>query len=136
MLSAFRQMKLALPGMLLLLSACTNTPTLSQAERDAYLQQYIGQSSQTIYANLDLSKLGYQQVNEPVLSAGQLVYIVQRPVALPLSVAQHPVAGTGTVPIPVTHSPSRGYDVNLQCKIVFELKDNIAQAVKYTGRTC
>jgi len=106
MLSAFRQMKLVLPGMLLLLSACTHTPTLSQAERDAYLQQYIGQSSQTI------------------------------PVALPLSVAQHPVAGTGTVPIPVTHSPSRGYDVNLQCKIVFELKDNIAQAVKYTGRTC
>ena len=136
MLSAFRQMKLVLPGMLLLLSACMHMPTLSQAERDAYLQQYIGQSSQTIYANLDLSKLGYQQVNEPVLSAGQLVYIVQRPVALPLSVAQHPVAGTGTVPIPVTHSPSRSYDVNLQCKIVFELKDNIAQAVKYTGRTC
>lgn len=136
MWSAFRLNTLFLPGMLLLLTACATTPTMTQAEREAYLKQFIGQSSETIYANLDLSKLGYQQVYEPELSSQQLVYIVQRPVALPLSVAQHPVAGTGTVPIPVTHSPSRGYDVNLQCKIVFELKDNIAQSVSYTGRTC
>ncbi len=136
MWSASRLNKLIWPGMLLLLSACSHTPTLSPAQRDAYLQQFIGQSSDTIYSQLDLSKLGYQQVNEPILSAQQLVYIVQRPVALPLSVAQHPVAGTGSVPIPVAASPSRGYDVNLQCKIIFILKENIAQAVKYTGRTC
>ncbi|WP_347454678.1 hypothetical protein [Acinetobacter thermotolerans] len=136
MWSAFRLNTLFLPGMLLLLTACATTPTLSQAEREAYLKQFIGQSSETIYANLDLSKLGYQQVYEPELFAQQLVYIVQRPVTIPLSVAQHPVAGTGTVPIPVTHSPSQGYDVNLQCKIVFELKDNIAQSVSSTGRTC
>ena len=118
-----------------LLSACTTTSSTT-AQRDAYLQQFIGQSSQLIDQTLDLKRLGYQQISEPEHSAKQLSYVVQRPITIPLPVAQFPATGTGTVPIPVSVSPAGGYDVKLQCKITFLLKDNIATAVRTTGRTC
>ncbi|WP_312326540.1 hypothetical protein [Acinetobacter sp.] len=118
-----------------LLSACTTTFSTT-AQRDAYLQQFIGQSSQLIDQILDLKRLGYQQISGPERSAKQLSYVVQRPITIPLPVAQFPATGTGTVPIPVSVSPTGGYDVKLQCKITFLLKDNIATAVRTTGRTC
>lgn len=120
-----------------LLSACTTTSSTT-AQRDAYLQQFIGQSSQLIDQTLDLKRLGYQQISGPERSAKQLSYVVQRPITItiPLPVAQFPATGTGTVPIPVSVSPAGGYDVKLQCKITFLLKDNIATAVRTTGRTC
>lgn len=118
-----------------LLSACTTTSSTT-AQRDAYLQQFIGQSSQLIDQTLDLKRLGYQQISEPERSAKQLSYVVQRPITIPLPVAQFLAKGTGTVPIPVSVSPAGGYDVKLQCKITFLLKDNIATAVRTTGRTC
>ncbi len=118
-----------------LLSACSTTSSTT-AQRDAYLQQFIGQSSQLIDQTLDLKRLGYQQISGPGRSAKQLSYVVQRPISIPLPVAQFPATGTGTVPIPVSVSPAGGYDVKLQCKITFLLKDNIATAVRTTGRTC
>ena len=118
-----------------LLNACSTTSSTA-AQRDAYLQQFIGQSSQLIDQTLDLKRLGYQQISEPERSAKQLSYVVQRPITIPLPVAQFPATGTGTVPIPVSVSPAGGYDVKLQCKITFLLKDNIATAVRTTGRTC
>jgi hypothetical protein len=119
-----------------LLSACSTTSSTTAAQRDAYLQQFIGQSSQLIDQTLDLKRLGYQQISGPERSAKQLSYVVQRPITIPLPVAQFPATGTGTVPIPVSVSPAGGYDVKLQCKITFLLKDNIATAVRTTGRTC
>jgi hypothetical protein len=119
-----------------LLSACQSTPKSPQIDRDAYLEQFLGQSSQFIRSRLNLKQLGYQQVSSPTLNDNELNYIVQRPVAIPLPVAQFPVAGTGVVPIPVNISASSGYDYNLICKITFKLKDNIAESVQYTGRTC
>ena len=127
---------LGLSILLLGLSGCAQTPTISQTDREAYLQQFIGQSSQYIDRNLDLKRLGYQQISEPELSSQQLSYVVERPVTIPLPIAQFPAAGTGTVPVPVTVSPASGYDVNLQCKITFLLKDNIATSVSLSGRTC
>ncbi|MDH5820818.1 MULTISPECIES: hypothetical protein [Acinetobacter] len=118
-----------------LIAGCAHSPNMGQSDREAYLQQFVGQSSQLIDQTLDLKRLGYQQFSGPELSAQQLSYVVQRPVAIPLPVAQFPAAG-GAVPIPVPVSPSGGYDVNLQCKITFLLKDNIATAVRTTGRTC
>ena len=111
-----------------LLNACSTTSSTT-AQRDAYLQQFIGQSSQLIDQTLDLKRLGYQQISGPERSAKQLSYVVQRPITIPLPVAQFPATGTGTVPIPVSVSPASGYDVKLQCKITFLLKDNIATAV-------
>ena len=128
LLSKGTSLVLGLSILLLGLSGCAQTPTISQTDREAYLQQFIGQSSQYIDRNLDLKRLGYQQISEPEL--------VERPVTVPLPIAQFPTAGTGTVPVPVTVSPASGYDVNLQCKITFLLKDNIATSVSLSGRTC
>ena len=122
--------------LLLGLAGCTHSPSTSQTDREAYLQQFIGQSSQSIDRNLDLKRLGYQQISKPELSSQRLSYVVERPVTIPLPIAQFPSAGTGTVPVPVTVSPATGYDVNLQCKITFLLKDDIATAVRLSGRTC
>ncbi|HJF28810.1 MAG TPA: hypothetical protein K8V79_11365 [Acinetobacter lwoffii] len=123
-------------ALLFSLSACTSPLSSSQIDREAYLQSFIGQSSELIDQNLDLKRLGYQQISEPHLSEQQLSYIVQRPLTIPLPIAQFPAAGTGAVPIPTNISPVTGYDVNLQCKISFLLKNNIATAVRTTGRTC
>ena len=136
LLSKGTSLVLGLSILLLGLSGCAQIPTIGQADREAYLQQFIGQSSQYIDRNLDLKRLGYQQISEPELSSQQLSYVVERPVPVPLPIAQFPAAGTGTVPVPVTVSPASGYDVNLQCKITFLLKDNIATSVSLTGRTC
>ena len=123
-------------ALLFSLSACASPLSSSQIDREAYLQSFIGQSSELIDQNLDLKRLGYQQISGPHLSEQQLSYIVQRPLTIPLPIAQFPAAGTGAVPIPTNISPVTGYDVNLQCKISFLLKNNIATAVRTTGRTC
>lgn len=120
----------------LFLSACQSTSSPVKVDRDTYLQQFLGQSSQSIRSRLDLKVLGYQQLAAPVLSENKLSYVVQRPVAIPLPIAQFPVAGTGAVPIPLSASPTTGYDANLQCIITFYLENNIAQDLTYTGRTC
>lgn len=121
--------------LMMLLTSCSSMP-VSQSDREVYLQSFIGQTSQSIYSNLDLAKIGYQQSLEPVLTPQGLTYSIQRSVMIPLSVAQFPVAGTGSVPIPSTANASQSYDIELQCRIVFQLKDNIATSVSSTGRTC
>lgn len=120
----------------LLTTACTTTSQTTAMQRDLYLEQFIGQSSQYIQANLDLTRLGYQQVQSATVTPNRITYTVIRPIALPLSIPQS-IAGSqpGAVPIQVNSNPER-YDVHLQCIIVFTLENQIAKSVHYTGRTC
>ncbi|OAL79990.1 hypothetical protein AY606_04940 [Acinetobacter sp. SFB] len=119
-----------------LVTACTTTPMTTTMQRDAYLQQFIGKSSQSIEANLDLSSIGYQQAFSPTRDNQTLTYTVIRPISIPAPIAQNPAdLDSGAIPIPITPS-AQSYDVNLQCKIVFRLENNIAKSVYYTGRTC
>ena len=119
-----------------LLTACTTTSTTTAMQRDTYLQQFIGQTSQSIQANLDLSSIGYQQVLSPAVDAQTLTYTVIRPITIPMPMAQNPAdIDSGAVPIQITPR-AQSYDVNLQCKIIFRLEQNIAKSVHYTGRTC
>ena len=120
----------------LLTTACTTTSQTTAMQRDLYLEQFIGQSSQQIQANLDLTRLGYQQVQSATVTPNRITYTVIRPIAIPLSIPQS-IAGSqpGAVPIQVNSNPER-YDVHLQCMIVFTLENQIAKSVHYTGRTC
>ena len=119
-----------------LLNACTTTSTTTAMQRDTYLQQFIGQTSQSIQANLDLSSIGYQQVLSPAVDAHTLTYTVIRPISIPMPMAQNPAdIDSGAVPIQITPR-AQSYDVNLQCKIVYRLENNIAKSVHYRGRTC
>ncbi len=134
-------MKLQLSFLLLtVLSAlygCMSSPTMNASQREAYLQQFIGLSSDQIRSQLDLSRIGYQQAGAPVLSGNTLTYSAARAVSIPAPMAQNPAMGLGAgsaVPIPSTAADR--YDVNLSCQIRFQLKQNIAQAVYLTGRTC
>mgnify|MGYP006998910800 FL=1 len=120
----------------LLTTACTTTSQTTAMQRDLYLEQFIGQSSQYTQANLDLTRLGYQQVQSAIVTPNRITYTVIRPIAIPLSIPQS-IAGSqpGAVPIQVNSNPER-YDVHLQCIIVFTLENQIAKSVHYTGRTC
>ena len=119
-----------------LLYGCATSPTTTAQQRDTYLQQFIGQSSQSIQANLDLSSIGYQQVLSPAVDAQTLTYTVIRSISIPMHMAQNPAdIDSGAVPIQITPR-AQSYDLNLQCKIVYRLEQNIAKSVHYTGRTC
>lgn len=115
------------------LTACTTT---SQFDRELYLKSFIGKSSEYIYNNLDLSKIGYQVNQAPVLNQNQLAYSIERTLMIPIPMTQPTISGTGVIPIPVTASSTQGYEATLQCRIVFQLNNNIAQSVSYTGQTC
>jgi hypothetical protein len=119
-----------------LLYGCATSPMTTAQQRDTYLQQFIGQTSQSIQANLDLSSIGYQQVLSPTVDAQTLIYTVIRSITIPMPMAQNPAdIDSGAVPIQITPR-AQSYDVNLQCKIIFRLEQNIAKSVHYTGRTC
>ncbi|TCH65051.1 hypothetical protein [Acinetobacter sp. ANC 4862] len=121
---------------LCLLYGCATSPTTTAQQRDTYLQQFIGQSSQIIQTKLDLRQLGYQQVLSPSLDNQTLTYTVIRPITIPMPMAQNPAdIDSGAIPIQITPR-AQSYDVNLQCKIVYRLENNIAKSVHYTGRTC
>ena len=127
---------LGLFAMLCLLYGCTTSPTTSAQQRDAYLQQFIGQTSQNIQARLDLNSIGYQQVLAPVANDQTLTYTVMRPVSIPVPMAQNPAdIDAGHTPVPVMPR-AQSYDVNLQCKLIYRLENNIAKSVHYTGHTC
>ncbi|CAM2864249.1 hypothetical protein [Acinetobacter celticus] len=129
---------LGLLSVLFLLIGCASSPTLSTAQREAYLQQFIGKSSQEIRTQLNLNQIGYQQADAPVLSAHRLTYTVARTINIPIPMAQNPAMGMGAgtvVPIPVG-SATQSYDVHLNCQISFILEHDIAKALQMTGRTC
>lgn len=134
-------MKLQLPFLLLAalsaLYGCAASPSMNAMQREAYLQQFIGKSSDDIRAQLDLSRLSYQQLRAPELRGNALIYTAARAISIPVPMAQNPALGMGAgsaVPVPGTAANS--YDVNLSCQIRFQLEQNIAKAVHLTGRTC
>ena len=118
-----------------LLCGCAATPTMSAAERENYLQRFIGQSSASIQANLNLENLGYKNASSPVLSDNRLTYTVLRPVSIPIPIAQNPALGSGAGTV-VPIQPAQRYDTDLTCQISFQLEQGIAKAVYMSGRTC
>ena len=112
------------------LLGCSTTPTTTQKDRDQYLNQFIGQPSEVIRRNLDLRQVGYHDVSDVIVRNQQLIYVVKRPMTIPIPTAM----GAGAVPLALDASTS--YDVNLTCQITFQIQNNIAQSVSYTGHTC
>ena len=119
------------------LYGCMSSPTMNTTQREAYLQQYIGLSSSQIQKQLDLSRIGYQQVSAPTLQGNSLIYSAAREISIPIPMAQNPAMGVGAgAAVPIPTSAGQSYDVNLSCQIRFALENNIAKAVYMTGRTC
>lgn len=108
------------------LTAC-QTEVNRPYDLNAYLHHFLGQSSQEIQKNLNFKQLGYQS-RSPQTSQDQLIYTVYRPLSIPVP--------QGNFSLGATHTGASSYDINFQCQIIFELNQNIAKAVHYTGRAC
>ena len=118
------------------LVACSSHPSQSVISRDAYLQQFVGQSSDYILTHLRLSKMGYQQVGLVEQTKQALRYQVIRPVRIPIPMAQHPTTGIGAVPLNMGIPSHESYDVALTCDLYFRLQQGIATAVYVSGQRC
>lgn len=118
------------------LTACSSHPPQSSLSRDAYLQQFVGQSSDYILTHLCLSKMGYQQVSLVEQTKQALRYQVIRPVRIPIPTAQHPTTRIGAVPLNMGIPSHESYDLALSCYIIFHLEHNIATSVSYSERNC
>lgn len=129
------QKTLGLFAITYLLYACASTPMMSAADRENYLQRYIGQSSAQIQAHLNLANLGYQNASKPILSDHALTYTVLRSVSIPIPMAQNPALGTGAGTV-VPIQPVQSYETDLKCQISFQLDQGIAKSVRMSGRTC
>ena len=133
----FRSCVACITGLFALsLVACSSNPPHSTLNRDAYLQQFIGQSSQYILTHLQLSQIGYQQLGTAQATPQLLHYRIIRPVRVPIPMAQHPTTGIGAVPLNMGIPSHESYDVALSCYIIFHLEHNIATSVSYSGRYC
>ena len=133
----FRSCVACITGLFALsLVACSSNPPHSTLNRDAYLQQFIGQSSQYILTHLQLSQIDYQQVGTVEQTKRALRYQVIRPVRIPIPMAQHPTTGIGAVPLNMGIPSHESYDVALTCDLYFRLQQGIATAVYVSGQRC
>ena len=118
------------------LSACMSSPKQTTSLPD-YLKPFIGQSASSIQQQLDLRSLGLQTLNQPQNQHNQLVYTVIRPVRIPIPIAQSAEMGAQNILIQNMGNADSAYDLNLQCKIIFELdQQQIARSIRYEGKAC
>ncbi|MCU4414374.1 hypothetical protein KTH71_10060 [Acinetobacter sp. WU_MDCI_Axc73] len=114
-----------------LLSACTTTGWKSN-NLNEYLQQFVGQTSQQVQQTINLKSLGYQTAQKPTLQSDQLTYTVIRSLNIPTPTAR----SFDGMTIQTGASGANSYNLNIQCNIVFLLKNNIVQSYQYQGRAC
>ena len=118
------------------LSACMSSPQQTTSLPE-YLKPFIGQSASSIQQQLDLRSLGLQTLNQPQNQHNQLVYTVIRPVRIPIPIAQSAEMGAQNILIQNMGNAGSAYDLNLQCKIIFELdQQQIARSIRYEGKAC
>lgn len=70
-----------------LFSACTTTGWKSK-DLNAYLQQFVGQSTQQVQQTINLKSMGYQTTQKPILTSDQLTYTVIRSLNIPTPAAR------------------------------------------------
>lgn len=114
------------------LCACTHINSPQHIVLDQNLNHYIGQTSTNIQQNLNLQDLGYQTNNKIVKTDQELNYTILRPLRIPI-ISSSTYSNT---PATTDSGTNDIYDVSLQCKITFHLKNDIAQSISYSGEAC
>ena len=113
---------------LLSMTACTTISHTINKER--YLSEFIGQSSQYIQKNINFSELGMSENTQVTELQNKLIYNLQRPMSIPIPM------GHKTLDSRISNQ-NEYYDVKLNCQIIFQLNaQQIAESVRYTGRAC
>ena len=113
------------------------TPEQRTLNLDRYLQQFIGQTSEQIEAQINLPALGYQLQGTAQHTPHSLSYTIIRPVVVPIPSGQRSIdAGGALTGPPVGALGANSYETRLYCQISFLLENNRATNVQYTGRAC
>ena len=97
------------------------------ANLDQYLQQFIGKTSAEIQNTLNFRALGYKVSDKIQITSNTLSYTILRQINIPM-------AGSNAIVGSTIATPS--YNINFNCKVIFLLKNGVAESVEYLGRAC
>ncbi|EPF6070451.1 hypothetical protein Q5M49_10155 [Acinetobacter nosocomialis] len=117
------------------LNGCATQPRQS-VDLQEYLKGFLGKSSTTIQQELNLRGLGFQIAHVPQKTSNQLIYTILRPLSIPIPMVSNVEMGGNPVPIQLGTLGSNSYDVNFNCKVIFQLKNDIAESIQYEGKAC
>ncbi|TEU28266.1 hypothetical protein E2R16_07430 [Acinetobacter seifertii] len=121
--------------MLIYLNGCATAPRQS-VNLQEYLKSFLGKSSTTIQQELNLRGLGFQIAHVPEKTSNQLIYTILRPLSIPIPIVSNLEMGGNPVPIQSGALGSNSYDINFSCKVIFQLKNDIAESIQYQGKAC
>ncbi|MDO7230539.1 hypothetical protein [Acinetobacter nosocomialis] len=117
------------------LNGCATQPRQS-VDLQEYLKGFLGKSSTTIQQELNLRGLGFQIAHVPQKTSNQLIYTILRSLSIPIPMVSNVEMGGNPVPIQSGTLGSNSYDVNFNCKVIFQLKNDIAESIQYEGKAC
>ncbi|QNW94447.1 hypothetical protein IC800_16210 [Acinetobacter seifertii] len=121
--------------MLIYLNGCATAPRQS-VNLQEYLKSFLGKSSTTIQQELNLRSLGFQIAHVPEKTSNQLIYTILRPLSIPIPMVSNLEMGGNPIPIQSGALGSNSYDINFSCKVIFQLKNDIAESIQYQGKAC
>lgn len=116
-------------------SGCTSHPRQS-IDLQEYLKSFLGKSSSTIRQDINLRSLGFQVSSAPQKTPNQLIYTILRPLNIPIPMVTNVDMRGNSVAIQSGNLSGNSYDVNFNCKVIFQLKDDIAESIQYEGKAC
>lgn len=122
------------------LSACTTTPNMQQT-LTPYLDQFIGKSANDVKSTLNFDRFNFQSSKRPFRESDQkITYRILRPMRIPIpttSVIGSASGGLGPAPsTSIQTNSSTSYDVNFNCDIHFNLKEDKVINWTYSGKAC
>ncbi|CAI3148810.1 hypothetical protein MWMV7_MWMV7_02537 [Acinetobacter calcoaceticus] len=116
-------------------NGCTSHPHQS-VNLQEYLKGFLGKPAATIQQDLNLRSLGFQVLKTPQKTQDQLIYTILRPINIPIPMVSNVDMRGNSVAIQSGNLGGNSYDVNFNCKVIFQLKNNIAQSIQYEGKAC
>jgi len=116
-------------------NGCTSHPRQS-IDLQEYLKSFLGKSSATIRQDINLRSLGFQVSSAPQKTPNQLIYTILRPLNIPIPMVTNVDMRGNSVAIQSGNLGGNSYDVNFNCKVIFQLKNDIAESIQYEGKAC
>lgn len=116
-------------------NGCTSHPRQS-IDLQEYLKSFLGKSSATIQQDINLRSLGFQVSHAPQKTPNQLIYTILRPLNIPIPMVSNVDMRGNSVAIQSGNLSGNSYDVNFNCKVIFQLKNDIAESIQYEGKAC
>lgn len=116
-------------------NGCTSHPRQS-IDLQEYLKSFLGKSSTTIRQDINLRNLGFQVANAPQKTPNQLIYTILRPLNIPIPMVTNVDMRGNSVAIQSGNLGGNSYDVNFNCKVIFQLNNDIAESIQYEGKAC